>query len=105
MHELMTNVIEIGAIPCVGERVDDDDRVVRVACLGPVPNEVRSDETGAAGDENVHVRSGHAGRTRSPISARLGFVRSRSDSTGFVTPQSAAISGSSHATPSSSAAL
>jgi len=84
--------------------VEHDDGIRR-ARLGPPPYEVRPDETGATGNEQPHVRSGQRGRAYSAISARFGFARSRSESSGRLMPQSPAISGSSQATPSSSAAL
>ena len=47
------DVVEVGAVAGVGEQVERDDVVVRMA-LEPVADEVRADEPGAAGDEQAH---------------------------------------------------
>jgi hypothetical protein len=52
-----------------------------------------------------YTRSPAYGLRPAGMSARRGLLLSRADSTGSASPQSPAISGSSHATPSSSAGL
>ena len=67
-----------------------------------------SDPAGEGGDSRarcVQRRSAAWGRRATFSSARLGFAWSRAERTGAFTPQSAPMSGSSHATPSSSAGL
>src|SRR2546423_15011387 len=66
---------QVGQIPCVGERVEDDDAVFGVP-LGPVPHKVRTDEAGATGDEKppAHARNPVCGRERGSSSALRGFA-------------------------------
>ena len=104
MDERRAEPVEVLAHTGVGERVEGDDMVVGVV-LPPVAHEVGTDESGGAGDEDCgHDLSPQYGR-RAPRSARPGLLRSRADSTGSTTPQSASTAGSSHCRPSSSAAL
>src|SRR5207248_556103 len=104
--ELVTRIVvdiaQRRQIAGVGERVVHRYLVVGVG--EDMANEVRADEAGAAGDEQLHDRTDeNSGRISSGISERRGFAPSRPESVGaLVSPQSAAISGSSHATPSSS---
>ena len=105
------DVVEAFSHSGVREGIERDDRVVRVV-LAPVPAEVGANKAGSTGNEQcVHVqgfsyvRIGQLGWSRGSSLLRRGFARSRADSTGSLTPQSAPICGSSHATPSSSAGL
>src|SRR3954452_14668538 len=93
LDELVGNTRERFQIAGVRERVEHDDRVVGTIRRAPT-YEVRTDETGASGDEQLHVRSGDTGRSAPERSARLGLAWSRADSSGSVRPQSPAISGS-----------
>ena len=111
LHEREPRVaVEVGdgrAVPGVGEEVVHGDRVVGGA--QHVAHVVRADEAGAAGDEDAHdqppVRSATCGRRAGSSAPRPGLSWSRFDRIGSVTPQSASTAGSSHARPSSSAAL
>ena len=99
---IVVDVAQRRQVAGIRERVVHRDLVVGVG--EHVADEVRADEAGAAGDEQLHDRTGeNAGRISFGISARRGLELSRPDNVGApVRPQSAATSGSSHATPSSS---
>ena len=78
----------------VGQRIDIDDR--RVAVAVGVADEGGADEPGAAGDEHLH-------RAASAKAAKVGHLRSRSDSTACegATGQAMARPGSFHRMPPS----
>ena len=101
MHErdAVPDVGEARPVAGVGEEVERRPASSRVV-VDPVADEVRADEAGAAGDEEVHgdVASGSGAQpgVRPPLgsmSARRGLAWSRSDRIGSATPQSAAIVG------------
>lgn len=94
---------EVGEVAGVGQLVEDRHRVIgRPQHMVDV---VRADEARPSGDEQLHGRSLTWGCHCGSNAFRRGLVWSRSDSTGSVIAQSAAMSGSSQATPSSSAGL
>ena len=49
----LLRALEVGAVACVGQEVERDDRVVGMP-LEPVVDEVGADEPGRAGDEDPH---------------------------------------------------
>ena len=110
---IVVDVAQRRQVAGIRECVVDGDLVVGV---GQDPADVvGADEPRPAGDELPHaisvsfggqpVRSAAWGRRSAGRSDRRGLSWSRADSTGSDTPQSAPTSGSSHATPSSSAGL
>ena len=80
-RERALDVGEALPVPGVGEQIEDDDVVVRVLHR-PVAGEVRADEPGAAGDEDVHgVRSGARRGAATGARSRSGGGWSRRAST------------------------
>jgi hypothetical protein len=72
--DVLAEAGQVGQVPRVGERVEDDDAVFWMP-LGPVPHKVRPDEAGATGDEEAptHVRNPMCGRARGSRSAHCGL--------------------------------
>ena len=103
---VVVDVAERREVARVRERVVHGDCVVGGG--EHVPHVVRADEAGAAGDEDASRSRAHrpVGPARRPGGRRASGSAGRGRrASGSVTPQSAAIAGSSHATPSSSAGL
>ncbi len=68
VDEIVGDAVEAGAVAGVGQRVEDDDRLVRMR-RPPEADEVRADEAGTTGDEKGHASSLIA-RRQSRSSAR-----------------------------------
>ena len=102
---IVVEAAQVVEVARIGQGVESCDGVV--GCGQDVPHVVGADEPGGTSDEESHgqVRRAWWGRRAGPRSERCGFCLSRSERIGSASPQSASMSGSSQATPSSSAGL
>ncbi|CAB4803633.1 unannotated protein [freshwater metagenome] len=100
---IVDEIADVLEVARIRERVVHRDRVVGGG--QHVADVVRTNEPGSAGNELLHVRIFQYGRRPTGRSARNGFASSRAERMGSVTPQSPAIAGSFHITPSSSCGL